>query len=80
MAWLGEDFSIDIALLPIGDCFTMGFKGSLRAASMLGAGRYIPLHYNTFPPIEVDTEKWKRLMREAGHEPMVLSPGEQVSL
>lgn len=80
MAWLGEDFSIDIALLPIGDCFTMGFKGSLRAASMLGAGRYIPLHYNTFPPIEVDTSEWSRLMREAGHEPLVLAPGEKASL
>lgn len=80
MAWIGEDYSLDIALLPIGDCFTMGPKDSIRAANMLGAGRIIPLHYNTFPPIEVDTDAWSDDVRAAGHQPLVLSPGETIDV
>ena len=75
MTWMGEDFDIDVAVLPIGDCFTMGHSGSIRAADMLGAGRIIPCHYDTFPPIETDTVVWSTLMTEAGHTPHVLAPG-----
>jgi len=76
MAWLGEDHDIDVALLPIGDCFTMGTAGSIRAARMLKPNMIIPVHYNTFPPIQVDTEAWIQSMVEAGFVTRVLKPGD----
>ena len=76
MAWIGEDHDVDLALLPIGDCFTMGLKGSVRAARMIKPALTVPLHYGTFPLIEVDTEKWVALMGAAGYAARVLAPGE----
>ena len=80
MAWLGEEHSIDVALMPIGDCFTMGKAGSLRAASMLNPKLTIPMHYDTFPPIEVDVEEWEQAMQQKGHKTNVLKPGETIVL
>jgi L-ascorbate metabolism protein UlaG (beta-lactamase superfamily) len=80
MAWMGEDFDIDVALLPIGDCFTMGIEGSIRAANLLKPGRIIPCHYDTFPPIETDTAVWSARMKAAGHTPHVLLPGQTLDL
>jgi len=80
MAWIGEDFDIDVAVLPIGDCFTMGHEGSVRAASMLNAGRIVPCHYNTFPPIETDTVVWSTRMTAAGQTPHVLAPGQTLDI
>lgn len=76
MAWIGEDHEVDLALLPIGDCFTMGPEDSIRAARMVKPALAIPVHYDTFPPIEVDTARWSGMMAEAGFEARVLAPGE----
>ncbi|MCH8961245.1 MAG: metal-dependent hydrolase [Bacteroidetes bacterium] len=76
MAWIGEENDVDVALLPIGDCFTMGPKGSVRAARMVQPALTIPIHYDTFPLIEVDTDRWAALMAEAGFATRVLAPGE----
>ncbi len=80
MAWLGEDFAIDVAVLPIGDCFTMGHEGSVRAANMLKAGRIVPCHYNTFPPIVTDLDAWTRRMTAAGLTPHVMTPGSSMDI
>ena len=76
MAWIGEDNDVDLALLPIGDCFTMGPEGAVRAARMVKPALTVPLHYNTFPLIEVDTRRWVGLMNDAGFAARVLAPGE----
>ncbi len=75
MAWYAEDFDIDVALMPIGDCFTMGPESSIRAANMTKAGIFIPIHHSTFPPIQVDMPAWEKLMMRAGHATSVLAPG-----
>jgi len=80
MSWLGTDFSIDYALIPIGDCFTMGPKESLRAAKMLNAKVLIPVHYNTFPAIQVDVDKWVKMMRDHDQDALVLNPGAIIDL
>ncbi len=80
MAWMGEDFDIDVAVLPIGDCFTMGHAGSVRAATMLKPGKVVPCHYDTFPPIETDLDAWSSLMNQAGHAPHVLAPGQAMDV
>ena len=78
MAWIGEDHKVDVALMPIGDCFTMGPAGALRAARLINPGLTIPLHFDTFPLIEVDTDQWAAEMDAAGFATRVLTPGEQL--
>ena len=80
MAWIGEDFDVDVMLMPVGDCFTMGIQGSVRAAGMVGATLNLPLHYNTFPPIEMDISDWTQAMDAAGLPSRVLVPGEPLTI
>jgi len=58
MQLIGEE-GLDVAVIPVGDHFTMGPKDAVRAASLLNAGTVIPCHYNTFPPIRQDPGKFK---------------------
>ena len=58
MKLIGELESIDLALIPIGDNFTMGPEDALLAAKWLKAKQVIPIHYDTFPLIEQDPKKF----------------------
>ena len=44
MAWIGEDYAIDLAFLPIGDDFTMGPKEAVRCVEMLPPKLVVPVH------------------------------------
>lgn len=80
MQLIGEE-GLDVAVLPIGDQFTMGPQDALRAAKMLRAGTVIPCHYNTFPPIRQDAQAFKRdVERETSSRVLVPNPGESVDL
>jgi L-ascorbate metabolism protein UlaG (beta-lactamase superfamily) len=80
MAWIGEEHEIDVALMPIGDCFTMGIGGAVQSGTMLNPKLSIPLHFDTFPPIEVDTHEWVERMGTKGLAAKVLKPGETISV
>jgi len=80
MSWLGQDFRIDATLIPVGDCFTMGPVSSIRAAGLVRAGMYIPVHYDTFPSIEVDIKGWAQMMADADHKTRIMTPGETLVL
>jgi L-ascorbate metabolism protein UlaG (beta-lactamase superfamily) len=80
MAWLGEDYAIDLALLPIGDDFTMGPKEAVRCVEMLRPKRVVPVHYNTFPLVAQDPEAFVRRVADAGFEGRVLAPGESLEV
>lgn len=70
---------LDVAILPIGDLFTMGPEASLEALRMLRPRLALPSHYDTWPPIAQDAAAWARAVGEAGlAEPRVLRPGESV--
>lgn len=72
---------LDLAVLPIGDRFTMGPDDALEAVKLLNARRVAPSHYNTWPPIEQDPHAWaKRVKAETKSEPIVPKPGEKFSL
>jgi L-ascorbate metabolism protein UlaG (beta-lactamase superfamily) len=72
---------IDVAVLPIGDLFTMGPDDSLEAIRILHPKRVLPAHYNTWPPIEQDAEAWaKRVRDDSMSEPSVLPPGGSITL
>ncbi len=68
---------LDVALLPIGDNFTMGIDDAVRAASFLKARVNIPMHYNTFDIIKADPEEFARKVRAAGARAVVVKPGSE---
>ena len=72
MALFGELYKPDVAMIPIGDRFTMGPELATRAAEMIGPKVAIPVHYDTWPPIEQDPAAF----RPAGVEVKVMTPGE----
>ena len=80
MGWIGQDYAIDVAFMPIGDCYTMGPADSIRAAELLQPALIVPVHYNTFPPIRVDEQAWAVRMDEAGFAARVVEPGESFVL
>lgn len=57
MELIGRHWKPDLALLPVGDCFTMGPEDALIAAEMVGCSEVIALHYDTFPPIALAPER-----------------------
>ena len=78
MALIGEE-GIELAVLPIGDRFTMGPADSIRAIKLLRPKRVAPAHYNTWPPIAQDTAAWAARVRgETSAEPIVIEPGGKI--
>lgn len=62
----------DIAILPIGGHFTMDINSAVLAADWIGADIIIPMHYNTFPQIRVDVNKFKILIENLGKQCVVM--------
>jgi len=80
MKLIGEE-GLDLALLPIGDYYTMGLDDAVRAVKLLAPKRVVPIHFNTFPPIRQDAMAWaERVRRETACEPVVMKPGDWLDL
>jgi L-ascorbate metabolism protein UlaG (beta-lactamase superfamily) len=76
MRLIGEE-GIDLAVLPIGDNFTMGPDDALRAVKLIEPQVVIPIHYDTFDVIVQDPHAWaERVRAETTAQPVVLKPGE----
>ncbi len=76
MKLIGELDRLDLALLPIGDNFTMGIDDAVIAASYLKAKAVIPYHYNTWPLIEADPQEFKqKVEQKTDSECVILVPG-----
>ena len=65
MKLIGDE-DLDLAVLPIGDNFTMGIDDAVRASAFLKAKLCIPMHYNTFDVIEADPNEFVRRVEAAG--------------
>lgn len=80
MRLIGEE-GIDLAILPIGDNFTMGPDDALRAVKLIQPRVVIPIHYNTWELIAQDPQAWKqRVESETQARCVVLNPGESYTL
>ena len=78
MELFGKFFGIDIALLPIGGYYTMDIPQAVEAVKMIKPKIAIPMHYNTFPVIEVDPYVFKKIVEEETDTMViVLKPGEE---
>lgn len=75
---IGEMNDIDLALIPIGDNYTMGPEDGLIAAEWLKAKTVVPIHYNTFPVIEQDPKAFAEKVSPG--KGVVLNVGESLTL
>lgn len=81
MRLIGDE-GIDVAIVPIGDHFTMGPADAARAVEFLNPEVVIPCHYNTFPPIQQDPETFRAAVGKAAPDTtvVILAPGESHAL
>jgi len=81
MQLIGEAWGpLDVALLPIGDNFTMGIDDAVRAAGFLKAKINIPMHYGTFDVIQADPHEFARKVELAGGKAAVVNPGSEYKI
>lgn len=78
MKLIGEE-GIDLAILPIGDNYTMGPDDALRAVNMLQPKVVVPMHFSTFDVIKQDPDAWAtRVEKETNTKAVVLKPGDSL--
>jgi L-ascorbate metabolism protein UlaG (beta-lactamase superfamily) len=77
---VGRNRDIDVALVPIGGHYTMDRHDAVEAVRLVGARTVIPIHYDTFPPIETDAQAFKaEVEAQTSSSVVVLAPGESWS-
>lgn len=80
MRLIGDE-GLDVAVIPIGDNFTMGPKDALKAVQFLRPNIVIPMHYDTFDVIQQDVQAWKkRVEEETDAQVLVMQPGDSASV
>ncbi len=79
MELIGRLNDVDLALLPIGDNFTMGIDDAVEAVRMIKPKQVIPIHYNTFEPIQADPREFASKVGDLA-EVTILQPGESLAL
>jgi L-ascorbate metabolism protein UlaG (beta-lactamase superfamily) len=80
MKILGEFEKIDLAILPIGDNFTMGIEDASIAAQFINCNKVIGMHFNTFPYIEIDTNYAVNYFKERKQELILVEIGENLDI
>lgn len=77
---IAERTPVEVAFIPIGGHYTMDRHDAVVAAEFVGADTVIPVHYNTFPPIETDAEAFKSdVESKTSSQVAILQPGETFS-
>lgn len=79
MQLLADD-KLDWAFLPIGGFFTMDVEDAIKAAKFINCKNIVGLHYNTFPPIEIDKNEAIRKFKDASLNLHLLEIGETINL
>jgi L-ascorbate metabolism protein UlaG (beta-lactamase superfamily) len=79
MKLIGEMNDIDVAVLPIGDNFTMGIDDAVKATEFLNPKMVIPMHYQTFDVINVDPSEFISKIQAKGFSGKILEVGDNYS-
>lgn len=82
MALIGELYKPDLAMLPIGDFFTMGPMEAAKAVELLGVKHVLGMHYGTFPLLVGTPQGLRDELAKRGLTDVVveeLKPGETLS-
>ncbi|MFZ0735725.1 MAG: metal-dependent hydrolase [Candidatus Acidiferrales bacterium] len=79
MKLIGELYAPELALLPIGDLYTMSPRQAALAVRLLNVRHVVPMHYGTFPELTGRPERLRELTRDIlGLEIHELKPGESI--
>jgi L-ascorbate metabolism protein UlaG (beta-lactamase superfamily) len=78
MVLIGKMTPIDIALIPIGDNFTMGIEDAIQAVAFLQPKKVIPMHYSTFDIINTDPEQFIDQIKKKGFKGEVVPYGASI--
>ena len=79
MRLIGEE-GLDLAILPIGDNYTMGPDDALRAVKFLQPKKVLPIHYDTFPLIEQNPHDFVQKVESRGLRAKALAIGESCEI
>lgn len=80
MELIGDE-GVELAMLPIGDNFTMGTDDALKAVKLLRPKRVVPVHYNTWDVIKQDAAAWvERVRKETKADAFLMQPGDSVTV
>ena len=71
---------VDVAVLPIGDLFTMGVDDSIEVVKLIKPKLTLPTHYGTWPPIQQDAQAWAVRVKEVGSDAKVLAVGQSIEI
>lgn len=71
---------IDLAILPIGDTFTMGVSEAIIASDFVETDRVLGCHFNTFPPIKIDENEAKKAFASKSKELILLEIGASINI
>lgn len=74
------DEELDWAILPIGDNFTMGIDDAIKAADFINCRNIIGIHFNTFPPIQINEQEALDKFRKAGLDLRLIPIGQSLEL
>ena len=81
MQLIGELYKPEIALLPIGDRFTMGIKEAVKAVELIKPEVVVPMHYNTFDVIKQNPEEFRKAVEaKVDTKVIIMEPGESIYL
>jgi len=80
MQLIPQRTTLDLAILPIGDNFTMGVEDAIIASDFVECDKVLGCHYDTFGYIEIDHEEAKRKFFDEGKDLMLLEIGESLEL
>jgi L-ascorbate metabolism protein UlaG (beta-lactamase superfamily) len=81
MQLIGELYEPEVALLPIGDKFTMGIKEATKAVELIRPEIAIPMHYNTFDIINQDPLEFKKAVESKTNTKVtIMQPGQSIEL
>ena len=76
MALIGELSSPTLAILPIGDHYTMGPREAAKAAHLLGVQMVLPMHYGTFPLLSGTPDQLRESVGSLPIQVIDLEPGQ----
>ena len=80
MKLIGEEFDIDFAILPIGGYFTMDISDAVKAADFVKTDKIVGMHYDSFPPIEIDHVEAQMVAKTGKKELMLIEIGNNIRI
>ena len=80
MKLIPMEFDLDLAILPIGDNFTMGIADAVRASDFIECNKILGCHYDTFGYIEIDHEEAKKAFKAVEKDLTLLEIGNSMTL